>query len=256
MKLSDFMALRRLSKRRLRSEKDYREFQAFQARCLVSYMTDRGVEIRGRTLFDLGSGIAGYSQEFAQRGARVVSIDLVHPRDSRIDRLSQVQASAMAIPLRNEVADVVFCASLIEHVAEPQAVLVEIERILRRGGVSYVSFPPYYSPMGGHEFSPFHYLGERLAIRLARRHAVVPEWARQLYQLPDQVHSFSALAPGWGLYKMTVRGFRHLLARTGLVCTDMSTRYMPFSFVRWPLLGEVLTWHAQFLLAKPPLAVP
>jgi hypothetical protein len=31
----------------------------------------------------------------------------------------------------------------------------------------------------------------------------------------------------------------------------MSTRYMPASFIRWPVIGEALTWHAQFLLRKP-----
>ncbi len=256
MNLSDFFELRRLARRRLRSEKDYREFQAFQARRLVHYLAERGVEIRGRTLLDVGSGVAGYSHEFARQGARVVSVDLVHPRHSGVDRMSQVQASAVTVPLRNGAADIVFCASLIEHVAEPQAVLLEIERILRPGGVAYVSFPPYYSPMGGHEFSPFHYLGEQWAIRLARRDAVVPLWARQLYNMPDQVRSFSGLSQGWGLYKMTIRKFRRLLASTGLVCIDLSTRYLPFSFARWPLLGEVLTWHVQFLLTKPAAVIP
>jgi hypothetical protein len=50
---------------------------------------------------------------------------------------------------------------------------------------------------------------------------------------------------------MTIRKFRRLLARTQLVCRDVSARYFPISFVRWPVLGEILTWHAQFLVVKP-----
>jgi hypothetical protein len=53
---------------------------------------------------------------------------------------------------------------------------------------------------------------------------------------------------------MTIRKFRGLVAGSGLTCLDVSTRYLPVSFVRWPILGEFLTWHAQFLLAKPSLS--
>ena len=37
----------------------------------------------------------------------------------------------------------------------------------------------------------------------------------------------------------------------GLICLDSSSRHLPVSFVHWPPMGEFLTWHAQFLLAKP-----
>lgn len=251
LNLRDYLELWRVSKRRLNSEQDYREFQAFQANQLIKYLSRQGVSIRGRSLMDLGSGIAGYSRAFAQHGARVMSVDLVHPPNHRTFEVLPIQASALALPLPSATVDIVFCASLIEHVAEPQVVMSEIERVLKPGGFAYVSFPPYYSPVGGHEFAPFHYLGERLALRLVRRHHIIPAWVRELYGSPDEVKSFANLYKGWGLYKMTIRKFRRLLSRTDLVCVNMATRYMPVSFVRWPVMGELLTWHAQFLLLKP-----
>ncbi len=250
MRLQDFLELKRLAQQRLRSEADYRTFQSFQAQELCKYLAAHRIVIRGRSLLDLGSGLAGFSHVFAQRGAQVISLDLVVARYLGVDEFSQVRASALAVPLREEAVDLVFCASLIEHVADPALVLSEIERVLRVGGYCYVSFPPYYSPLGGHEFSPFHYLGERLAMRLVRRHRVVPEWVYQFYNLPEQPSSFANLSQGWGLYKMTIRKFHRLVAGTKLVCVNMSTRYLPVSFVRWPLLGEILTWHAQFILVK------
>jgi hypothetical protein len=42
-----------------------------------------------------------------------------------------------------------------------------------------------------------------------------------------------------------------LIKASGLQLINLSTRYLPFSLIRWPLLGELLTWHAQFLLRKP-----
>lgn len=249
MKLRDVRDLWRLSVRRTESEQSYREFQAFQAGLLIRYMEEHGVDFDGSSLLDLGSGLGGYSRAFAERGARVFAVDLTPPR-LRGAGLHRIRASASAVPLRDASMDLVFCASLIEHVPRPGEILGEIERVLKPGGTAYVSFPPYYSPMGGHEYAPFHYLGEKTAMRLRARRKV-PDWVRNLYPVRDDAESFSDLFAGWGLFKMTVRKFRRLLRTSRLRCLDMSTRYLPVSFVRWPWIGEVLTWHAQFLLRKP-----
>lgn len=249
MKLRDFRDLWRLSVRRTESEQSYREFQAFQAGLLIRYMEEHGVHLDGSSLLDRGSGLGGYSRAFAARGARVFAVDLTPPR-LRDPGLHRIRASASAVPLRDGSMDLVFCASLIEHVPRPAEILGEIERVLAPGGTAYVSFPPYYSPMGGHEYAPFHYLGEKTAMRLRARRKV-PDWVRNLYPVRDDAESFSDLFTGWGLFKMTVRKFRRLLRTSRLHCLDMSTRYLPVSFVRWPWIGEVLTWHAQFLLRKP-----
>lgn len=249
MRLSDLRDLWRLSVRRTESEQSYREFQAFQAGLLIRYMEGHGVRFAGSSLLDLGSGLGGYSREFAVRGARVFAVDLTPPR-SKGPGLHRIRASAAAVPLPDASVDLVFCASLIEHVPHPEEILAEIERCLKPGGTAYVSFPPYYSPMGGHEYAPFHYLGEKMAMRL-RGKRKVPDWVSDLYPVHSAAASFSDLFTGWGLFRMTVRKFRRLLRGTRLRRLDMSTRYLPVSFIRWPLVGEVLTWHAQFLLRKP-----
>jgi len=236
----------------LNSEEDYRAFQAFQAQKLVTYLQRHGVTIQSRILLDLGSGAGGYSQEFSRGGASVISVDLLQPSLPATPPVKQIQASALNIPFRDCSIEIVFCASLIEHVPKPGILLSEIERILKPGGFIYLSFPPFYSPMGGHEYAPYHYLGERLAMRLVSRGRRLPKWARQLYNVSEDTRSFSEMYAGWGLYKMTIKRFRSLVAKTRLLYKDISTRYLPISFVRWPLLGEVLTWHAQFILAKSP----
>jgi len=249
LRLGEFRDLWRLSVRRTESEQSYREFQAFQADLLIQYMEQHGVCFAGSSLLDLGSGLGGYSREFAARGARVFAVDLTPPRLAG-PGLHRIQASAAAVPLRDAAVDLVFCASLIEHVPHPEEILAEIERVLKPGGTAYVSFPPYYSPLGGHEYAPFHYLGEKIAVRLRGRRKV-PGWVRDLYPVQDDATSFADLFAGWGLFKMTIRKFRRLLGTSSLRCLEMSTRYLPVSFIRWPWIGEVLTWHAQFLLRKP-----
>lgn len=248
-----YVGLWRVSRRRARSEQDYLAFQAYQARWLIDYLAQKHVRLAGQRLLDLGSGIGGYSLEFARAGAAVTSVDLMQPKRPEAANLNvrQVRSDALRVPLRSNSVDLVFCASLIEHVRRPEDLLAEIRRVLRPGGHAYVSFPPYYSPPGGHEFAPFHYLGEGLALRLVPRKRALADWVKVMYSANEQASSFGELYAGWGLYRMTIGKMQRLIQTSGWLCEDMSTRYMPMSAIRWPLLNELLTWHAQFLLRKP-----
>ena len=250
MRFQDYIELWRASSRRSRSEQDYRHFQNVQAYLLLDYLGRRGIVIRDKRLLDLGSGIAGYSQTMVGAGARVVSLDLVQPKIAPLAGLAQISASAMAIPLPAQSIDFVFCASLIEDVATPEVVLAEAWRVLKPGAYAYFSFPPYYSPTGGHEYAPYHYLGEKVALRMVRHRSVLPDWVSSMHHASEAPASFAELYQGWGLYHMTIARFRRLLRQTRFDLLDVSTRYMPMSFVRWPVIGELLTWHAQFLLKK------
>jgi SAM-dependent methyltransferase len=250
MKLSQYHRLWQLARARLRSEEDYRTFQAYQAELIIEYLRRFGVELRGKRIVDLGSGIAGYSRQFARHGAQVISMDLMQPAAAIGLGVQPLRANALRIPLPEQCIDFVFCASLIEHVAHPAQLILEIKRVLKVGGEGYLSFPPFYSPVGGHEFAPFHYLGQTAALRLKKRRHLVPDWVRDLYQVPMEPSSFAGLYPGWGLYRMTIRQARRLLSLSRLTVVNLSTRYMPVSFVRWPGLGELLTWHVQFLLVR------
>lgn len=246
--LKDYWLLFQAARCRRHSESAYRRFQSLQADLLIRYLATWGIDVRGILILDLGSGIGGYTWAMSERGANVISLDLVSPS---ANKGQNILADATRIPLLANQIDLVFCASLIEHVAAPHYLLQEIERILRPGGYCYLSFPPYYSPMGGHEFSPWHYLGERWALRLSSGRQAVPAWIQALYKPIDNPTSFADLYPDWGLYRMTIRKARQLIGQSDLQTIDISTRYLPTSPIQWPWVNELLTWHAQFLLKKP-----
>jgi SAM-dependent methyltransferase len=250
LKLRDLITLAKFSSKRLQSEADYRIFQSFQAKLLLGYLSKYGVSFPGKKLLDLGSGIAGYALIFAQQGAQVFCLDLQPVQIKSPDNIVIVRGDALAIPFGRDQFDFIFCASLIEHVHDPLRLLNEVERSLKPGGLAYLSFPPYYSPKGGHEFSPYHYLGERLALRLVSRKDKVPDWVADHYQSQEQTESFANLYQGWGLFRMTISKFRRLIRSSNLELINVSTRYFSVSAIRWPVLGELLTWHAQFLLRK------
>lgn len=250
MRLSDYFTLYRLAKKRLYSESDYRQFQAFQAKLLLKYLRRFGVDVTGRIVLDLGSGLRGYSDELAHQGAKaVISLDLETLLPPAAQNVYPVVADALHIPLKDAEVELVFCASLIEHLASPSSLLDEIRRVLCPGGWCYLSFPPFYSLHGGHEFAPFHYFGERFALcvyRLLSRSS--PEWVNRLYKPTTHPNSFSKLYPRWGLYRLTIRRVKQMLSSLDIDLIDLSTRYLPVNTARFPFpLSEVLTWHAQFL---------
>jgi len=248
--LKQYYQLWQVSRMRAQSKDDYRIFQEYQARLIIRYLRKNRIDIINKQVLDLGSSaLIGYSQQFMKLGANVISLDLTPPLDT-IDAMCFVNANALKIPIQTNSIDFVFCASLIEHVAFPEKLISEIGRVLKVGGWAYLSFPPFYSPMGGHEFAPYHYFGEKIALKLKKREQMMPEWVKEMYDMSGEADSYATLYPGWGLYKMTIRKARRLVKESILVETNISTRYIPYSFVRWPFLGELLTWHVQFLLKK------
>lgn len=182
-------------------------------------------------MLDLGCGNGGYSHAMLSAGAHVVSVDM---RQSQIALPAFVTGNAIRLPFASSSFPLIFCASLIEHVPDPVQLLAEIRRVLTLDGLVYLSFPPFYSPVGGHQFKPYHLLGERWALRLSKCKA----------------SSYATCYGDWGLYPLTIRRARQLAAKVGLRIRHESTRFFPINVASLPGLGEFLTWHVQFILSK------
>lgn len=114
------------------------------------------LDMPAATVLDLGCGYGGTCIALAQSGASVIGVDLdeVRVRGARILAgqqhpllsISFEQASAEELPFSDAAFDLVVCADLLEHVEHQNFVVREISRVLRRGGLAYVSFPSLLSP--------------------------------------------------------------------------------------------------------------
>ena len=103
------------------------------------------VDLQGKRVLDFGCGGGILSEALADSGARVVGIDLAaavleaaraHRGDKAID---YIRASGAELVARGEVFDVVTCMEMLEHVADPAAILRDIHTLLRPGGLVFLS---------------------------------------------------------------------------------------------------------------------
>jgi SAM-dependent methyltransferase len=233
----------------MNSAADYQNFQQFQGDLLVKYLKGQGVDLKQKKTLDLGCGHGGYALALFSQGAQVIGVDLdLH---QRLPGIPTVGANAVFLPFREETFDLVVCASLIEHIPDPPALIREIFRVLRPAGKVYLSFPPFYFFWGGHQFSPFHLLGEKSALQINRyfRRFKNKDWVWDAY--PKTPGSFSKAYGAWGLYPVTIAQVEQWINRSPFALVDKSTRWSMINFARIPFLKECLTWHVQFLLDKP-----
>lgn len=73
-------------------------------------------------------------------GPKVLSESIVNV-DAFPFRGVTICADALRLPFRDNSVDAVMCECVLEHVTDPNAVVREIERVLKIGGLVYVSIP-------------------------------------------------------------------------------------------------------------------
>lgn len=245
---SDFKRLYTLSRNRNASKCDYFHFQKFQGELLIRFLISNRVTIENSTVLDLGCGFGGYSSALKEAGANVIGLDL-HPIKSQ-DKVPIILGDGQQLPFRDSSFDNVICASLIEHVSSPEALINETLRVLKTNGFIYISFPPFYSPVGGHQFSPYHLFGEKFAIYLSSKKKIYREspWIENFSNKSEK--KFSSAYGNWGLYPTKISQIRRIFSDLPVRSVKQATRYFAIDFSRIPFLGEFLTWHVQFLYQK------
>ena len=235
-KLSRYVKFYKLARQRARSGKDSFKFEAYQARMVVNFLERRGINFKNLRVLDLGSGRGGYSYEFVKKGAEVISVDIENVFFQKIKHVNYILGDARKLPFKESSFDFIFSSSMIEHIKNQESVIKELSRVVKKKGLCYLSFPPFWSPVGAHQFKPFHYFGEKLAIKLSRK----------FYK----VRSFKYDDKYGKLYITKIRDVKKLIKKTNLQIKDITTRYLPLNFAKIPILNEFLTWHVEFLIEK------
>ncbi|WP_155998666.1 class I SAM-dependent methyltransferase [Streptomonospora sp. PA3] len=199
--------------------------------------------LRGAVVVDVGGGPGYFADELRAAGARCVCVDPdpgeLRLRDGRLPETA-VMGSALSLPVRTGSVDVCFSSNVLEHVGDPPGMAAEMVRATRPGGLVYLSYTLWLSPWGGHETSPWHYLGGRYAAeRFARRTGRRPknDFGRTMFAVS------------------AARMIRWARTRSDVEVVDVLPRYLPAwmrPVVHVPLVREFVTWNLLLVLRKRP----
>lgn len=197
--------------------------------------------LNGALLLDVGGGPGYFASAFESRGADYVALDA----DAGEMRLHGRQPGPRtvlgrgdALPFAPETFDIAYSSNVLEHLREPWDTADDMVRVTRSGGLVAISYTLWWGPWGGHETSPWHYLGgERARRRYRSRRGSEP---KNVY--------------GTSLFKTTVDdGVQWARSRCDADLLGVEPRYLPSS-LRWlgrvPALREVLCWNVLLLLRK------
>jgi 2-polyprenyl-6-hydroxyphenyl methylase/3-demethylubiquinone-9 3-methyltransferase len=104
--------------------------------------------LAGRRVADIGCGGGLFAEGLARHGAQVTAIDL----SATMIEVARLHATAAALSIDYRVSDVetlaaaqaarfdvVCCMEMVEHVPQPAELLAQLARLLRPGGVLFIS---------------------------------------------------------------------------------------------------------------------
>ncbi|WP_197028998.1 class I SAM-dependent methyltransferase [Blastococcus sp. URHD0036] len=189
------------------------------------------VQLEGTTLLDVGGGPGYFADAFRSAGARYVGLeyDASEMAAAGEPEHGTLRGSGEELPIRDGAIDICYSSNVLEHVRRPWVMAAEMVRVTKPGGIVYLSYTPWLSPHGGHETSPWHYLGgHRARRRFRRRTGAEPKnrfgesmfavsvgsgvrWARSC---PD-VEVLAVLPryhPWWATWVVRVPGLREIVA--------------------------------------------
>ena len=223
----------------LAEQSDPETFYTGLAEDAVRQVAEHGA-LAGRTVVDVGGGGGWFTAAFRARGAHCYLFEPdpaeLYYRTAAPD--GAVVADGYWLPVRDGGADVTFSSNVLEHVSDPMGLIEEMIRVTRPGGLVYLSFTNWYSPWGGHEMSPWHYLGPR---RAERRYV-----GRYQRQPKHEV--------GVNLFRVHIGPvLRAVRARPDVTIVAARPRYYPRwcgVLVRVPGLREVVTWNLMLIMRR------
>lgn len=209
------------------------------AKDTIAKLDEQYGPLRGQKIADLGCGPGFYSFGFRSYGAEAI------PVDASMDELSLageapegfVLADAADLPFEDGSIDGVFCSNLLEHAPDTEGIIREIERVLKPGGWGYISWTNWYSPWGGHDMTPYHFLGPSRGPALYEKRKGLPRKNRY----------------GEALFAVHVGPTIRLVeSMPGLQVERTEPRYWPWApwITKIPGLRELITWNCVIRVRK------
>ena len=123
----------------------------------------------GLSVLDIGGRLQPYRPLLGTRTKRYIAVDL------QMTPLVNVGAAAEALPFRDAQFDFVICTQVFEYLPDPGLAVAEIKRVLRQGGVLFLSAPSVFLSDNDKECWRFLPEGLRHLLREFETVEVIPE---------------------------------------------------------------------------------
>lgn len=117
---------------------------------LLELARQHGLDVAGATVLDAGGAFGGDILPFAASGARALVTDWLDHDFHALIRFAQEQgltlgafpADSMQLPLPDACIELVLSLDVVEHLPDPARFAREVARILKPGGMAFVTTPP------------------------------------------------------------------------------------------------------------------
>jgi len=130
---------------------------------VIDYLESNGIPIAGASIVEIGCAEGGNLCAMAERdAAELVGTDIAEARLKSAREISR----ALGLDIRYSSNDIIYneqpeewlghfdlalLRDVIEHLDDAETALRNIRKLLKSNGALYVTFPPWYSPFGGHQ---------------------------------------------------------------------------------------------------------
>jgi SAM-dependent methyltransferase len=218
--------------------RDPLQYSRAVADLLVRYLRSRQVNVSGRLWLDAGSGSGAIPEALERAGARVVALDVQDRRARGAAKTRFVIGSGLMLPFVDGAFQGVSCSNVLEHVPRPADLIDELLRVCAPGGILYLSWTNWWSPFGGHDWSPFHFFGTRLG----------PKLFTLIRRKPP------LCIPGESLFPVHVGTVLRWLRERDVRVVDVAPRYWPSLrfLATLPGIREVVLWNCVILATVRP----
>lgn len=132
----------------------------FPLKAKVDFVT-RNLAVFNGTLYDVGCGRMPYKKIITTNPGlkQYIGIDIKNEYQTDSENTPDYYWDGLKLPLENETADTCMLFEVLEHVHEPQVVLSECNRVLRKNGTILITVPFLWTlhdvPYDENRYTPF-----------------------------------------------------------------------------------------------------
>jgi ubiquinone/menaquinone biosynthesis C-methylase UbiE len=236
---------------------------------LYEHFYSKHTAFTGKTVLDLGCGYSGKAVAYSKHKPEFIcgvdiSVSVIREAQAYLKSLkipaAFVGADASALPFADTTFDIVISDDGFDHFTQTRKVIAEISRVLKPGGVAFISFVPYYSRECSHmnEYLrvPWHHvLFSKKAIKQALELVADYDARQESYDRSTYRSSVDGVFHTFvnHLSRLSVRRFtRELQSSQGvrLVRLRKQSRNWARPFTYLPLLNEPFTDGVYCVLKK------